>query len=179
MFAEKIRKVMDLAGSAAPFIGLNDAAGARIQEGVVSLAGYAGSSTATCRLGGHPADLVVLGPCAGGAVYSPAMTDFIFMVEGTSYMFITGPDVVKTVTGEEVTFEELGGAMTHATKSGVANFVATTRRRASTTPATCSRSCRRTTSSRRRSRRRRIRRPQARSSTADPRHPNKPYDMNR
>ncbi len=125
VFAEKIHKVMDLAESVgAPVIGLNDGAGARIQEGVVSLASYGGIFHRNVKASGVvPQISVILGPCAGGAVYSPAMTDFIFMVKGTSNMFITGPDVVKTVTGEEVTQEELGGAMTHATKSGVATFV--------------------------------------------------------
>ncbi|MGQ0825530.1 MAG: acyl-CoA carboxylase subunit beta [Actinomycetota bacterium] len=126
VFAEKIHKVMDLAESVgAPLIGLNDGAGARIQEGVVSLASYGGIFFRNVKASGViPQISVILGPCAGGAVYSPAMTDFIFMVKGTSHMFITGPDVVKTVTGEEVTQEELGGAITHATKSGVATFVA-------------------------------------------------------
>ncbi len=125
VFAEKIHKVMDLAASmGAPMIGLNDGAGARIQEGVVSLAAYGGIFHRNVEASGViPQISVVLGPCAGGAVYSPAMTDFIFMVKGTSHMFITGPDVVRTVTGEDVTQEELGGAMTHASKSGVANFV--------------------------------------------------------
>ena len=126
VFAEKIHKVMDLAESTgAPLVGLNDGAGARIQEGVVSLASYGGIFFRNVKSSGViPQISVVLGPCAGGAVYSPAMTDFIFMVKGTSNMFITGPDVIKTVTGEEVTQEELGGAMIHATKSGVATFVA-------------------------------------------------------
>ena len=125
VFAEKVHKVMDLAASVgAPFIGLNDGAGARIQEGVVSLDMYGRIFHRNVKASGViPQISVVLGPCAGGAVYSPAMTDFIFMVKGSSHMFITGPDVVKTVTGEEVTFEELGGAMTHATKSGVAHCV--------------------------------------------------------
>jgi acetyl-CoA carboxylase carboxyltransferase component len=125
VFAEKIHKVMDLAESVgAPFIGLNDGAGARIQEGVVSLASYGGIFYRNVRASGVvPQISVVLGPCAGGAVYSPAMTDFVFMVKDTSYMFITGPDVVKAATGEDVTQQELGGAMTHATKSGVATFV--------------------------------------------------------
>ena len=110
--------------TAAPSIGINDSGGARIQEGVVSLAGYAEIFWRNVQASGViPQISLVMGPCAGGAVYSPAMTDFVFMVEGTSYMFITGPDVVKTVTGEEVTFEELGGAATHAAKSGVAHFV--------------------------------------------------------
>jgi propionyl-CoA carboxylase beta chain len=105
-------------------IGINDSGGARIQEGVVSLAGYAEIFWRNVQSSGVIPQLsLVLGPCAGGAVYSPAITDFVFMVEGSSYMFITGPDVVKTVTGEEVTFEELGGAATHAAKSGVAHFI--------------------------------------------------------
>jgi propionyl-CoA carboxylase beta chain len=108
-----------------PVIGINDSGGARIQEGVVSLAGYAEIFWRNVQCSGViPQISLVMGPCAGGAVYSPAITDFVFMVEGTSYMFITGPDVVKTVTGEEVTFEELGGASTHASKSGVAHFIA-------------------------------------------------------
>jgi propionyl-CoA carboxylase beta chain len=125
-FAEKICKVMDLALKyGCPVIGINDSGGARIQEGVVSLAGYAEIFWRNVQASGViPQISLVMGPCAGGAVYSPAMTDFVFMVEGTSYMFITGPDVVKTVTGEEVTFEELGGAATHASKSGVAQFTA-------------------------------------------------------
>ncbi|MGH3009625.1 MAG: acyl-CoA carboxylase subunit beta [Gaiellaceae bacterium] len=124
VFAEKICKVMDLAVKyGCPVIGINDSGGARIQEGVVSLAGYAEIFWRNVQASGVvPQISLVMGPCAGGAVYSPAMTDFIFMVEGSSYMFITGPDVVKTVTGEEVTFEELGGAATHASKSGVAQF---------------------------------------------------------
>ncbi|MBV9042850.1 MAG: acyl-CoA carboxylase subunit beta [Acidimicrobiia bacterium] len=125
VFAEKIHKVMDLATSVGvPFIGLNDGAGARIQEGVVSLAMYGGIFHRNVKASGVvPQVSVILGPCAGGAVYSPAMTDFIYMVRETSHMFITGPDVVKAATGEDVTLEELGGAMTHATKSGVATFV--------------------------------------------------------
>ena len=125
VFAEKIHKLMDLALKVgAPLIGLNDGAGARIQEGVVSLASYGGIFHRNVQASGViPQISVVLGPCAGGAVYSPAMTDFIFMVRETSHMFITGPDVVKTVTGEDVTLEELGGAMSHASKSGVATFV--------------------------------------------------------
>src|SRR6476659_788961 len=126
VFAEKIHKLMDLAGKVgAPRIGRNDGAGARIQEGVVSLASYGGIFHRNVLASGViPQISVILGPCAGGAVYSPAMTDFIFMVRESSHMFITGPDVVKTVTGEDVTLEELGGAMSHATKSGVATFVA-------------------------------------------------------
>jgi propionyl-CoA carboxylase beta chain len=126
VFAEKICKVMDMALKfGCPVIGINDSGGARIQEGVVSLAGYAEIFWRNVQCSGViPQISLVMGPCAGGAVYSPAITDFVFMVEGTSYMFITGPDVVKTVTGEEVTFEELGGASTHATKSGVAHFIA-------------------------------------------------------
>jgi propionyl-CoA carboxylase beta chain len=128
VFAEKICKVMDLAAKlGCPVIGINDSGGARIQEGVVSLAGYAEIFWRNVQCSGVIPQLsLVMGPCAGGAVYSPAITDFVFMVEGSSYMFITGPDVVKTVTGEEVSFEELGGAITHATKSGVAQFLSPT-----------------------------------------------------
>jgi len=128
VFAEKIHKVMDLALSVgAPMIGLNDGAGARIQEGVVSLDSYGGIFHRNVKSSGViPQISVILGPCAGGAVYSPAMTDFVFMVAEKSHMFITGPDVVKTVTGEEVTLEDLGGARSHSTKSGVATFVAQT-----------------------------------------------------
>jgi acetyl-CoA carboxylase carboxyltransferase component len=124
--AEKICKIMDLAmKNGAPVVGLNDSGGARIQEGVVSLGGYAEVFLRnTLASGVIPQISLVMGPCAGGAVYSPAITDFIIMVQDTSYMFVTGPDVVKTVTHEEVTFEELGGAMTHAAKSGVAHFAA-------------------------------------------------------
>ena len=124
VFAEKIHKVMDLAASVgAPMIGLNDGAGARIQEGVVSLDAYGGIFYRNVQASGViPQISVILGPCAGGAVYSPAMTDFIFMVREKSHMFITGPDVVKTVTGEEVTLEELGGAKSHSSKSGVATY---------------------------------------------------------
>ncbi len=123
--AEKICKIMDMAMKVgAPVVGLNDSGGARIQEGVVSLGGYADIFLRnTLASGVVPQISVVLGPCAGGAVYSPAITDFILMTKGTSYMFVTGPNVVKTVTHEEVTYEELGGAMTHATKSGVAHLV--------------------------------------------------------
>ena len=126
VFAEKLHKVMDLAlATGAPMIGLNDGAGARIQEGVVSLDGYGGIFFRNVQSSGViPQISVILGPCAGGAVYSPAMTDFIFMVREKSHMFITGPDVVKTVTGEEVSLEELGGAGSHSSKSGVATFVA-------------------------------------------------------
>ncbi len=122
--AEKICKVMDLAmRNGAPVIGLNDSGGARIQEGVNSLGGYADIFLRnTLASGVVPQISAVLGPCAGGAVYSPAITDFIFMVEKTSYMFVTGPNVVKTVTHEEVTLDELGGAHTHAAKSGVTHF---------------------------------------------------------
>jgi propionyl-CoA carboxylase beta chain len=125
-FAEKICKVMDLAmENGAPVVGLNDSGGARIQEGVVSLGGYADIFYRNVMSSGViPQISAIMGPCAGGAVYSPAMTDFTLMVEGSSYMFVTGPNVVKTVTHEEVTAEELGGAMTHATKSGVTHFTA-------------------------------------------------------
>ena len=122
--AEKIVKIMEMAmKTGIPVIGLNDSGGARIQEGVVSLGGYADIFLLnTLASGVVPQISVVLGPCAGGAVYSPAITDFIFMVKNTSYMFVTGPNVVKTVTHEDVSFEELGGADTHASKSGVAHF---------------------------------------------------------
>lgn len=123
--AEKIVKIMKMAMKAGiPVIGLNDSGGARIQEGVNSLGGYADIFLLnTLASGVIPQISVILGPCAGGAVYSPAITDFVFMVRNTSYMFVTGPNVVKTVTHEDVTFEELGGADTHAIKSGVAHFV--------------------------------------------------------
>ncbi len=125
-YAEKICKIMDLAmQNGSPVIGLNDSGGARIQEGVVSLAGYAAIFLRnTLASGVIPQVSVIMGPCAGGAVYSPAITDFILMIEKTSYMFITGPDVIRTVTHEEVTKEELGGAMSHATRSGVAHLTA-------------------------------------------------------
>ena len=124
-FAEKICKVMDLAMKVgAPVIGLNDSGGARIQEGVVSLAGYADIFLRnTLASGVVPQISAIMGPCAGGAVYSPAITDFVVMVERSSYMFITGPDVIRAVTHEEVTQEDLGGAMAHATRSGVNHFV--------------------------------------------------------
>jgi len=124
--ASKITKIMDLAmRNGAPVIGLNDSGGARIQEGVASLAGYADIFLRnTLASGVIPQISAILGPCAGGAVYSPAITDFVFMTRETSYMFVTGPDVIKTVTHEEVTMQDLGGAMTHNTKSGVAHFVA-------------------------------------------------------
>jgi acetyl-CoA carboxylase carboxyltransferase component len=125
VMAEKICKVMDLAGkTGAPVVGLNDSGGARIQEGVVSLDAYGRIFDRNVRFSGViPQISVILGPCAGGAVYSPAMTDFVFMAKGTSHMAITGPEVIKTVTGEDVTLEELGGAMAHATKSGIAHVV--------------------------------------------------------
>ncbi len=124
--AKKIVKIMDLAmKTGAPVIGLNDSGGARIQEGVLSLAGYAEIFLRNTLVGGFiPQISAIMGPCAGGAVYSPALTDFTFMVEGTSYMFITGPEVIKTVTHEDVTKEQLGGAMTHNSTSGVAHFLA-------------------------------------------------------
>lgn len=125
-YAKKIVKIMDLAAKVgAPVIGLNDSGGARIQEGVESLAGYADIFLRNSIYSGViPQISAIMGPCAGGAVYSPALTDFIIMIEGTSYMHITGPDVIKEVTHEEVTKEELGGARTHATKSGIAHFTA-------------------------------------------------------
>ena len=124
--ARKIVKVMDLAlKNGAPVVGLNDSGGARIQEGVLSLGGYADIFLRnTLASGVVPQISAILGPCAGGAVYSPAITDFVFMVDQTSYMFVTGPDVIRTVTHEEVTKEELGGGMTHNEKSGVAHFLA-------------------------------------------------------
>lgn len=124
--AAKICRIMDLAmKNGAPIIGMNDSGGARIQEGVVSLSGYADIFFRNTRASGVVPQLsLIMGPCAGGAVYSPALTDFIFMVEETSYMFVTGPNVVKTVTHEEVTSEDLGGAKTHAEKSGVNHFTA-------------------------------------------------------
>ncbi|WP_313690789.1 acyl-CoA carboxylase subunit beta [Halorarum halobium] len=124
VFAEKVCKVMDKAMDVgAPVVGLNDSAGARIQEGVGSLAGYAEIFRRNTEASGVIPQLsAIMGPCAGGAVYSPAITDFVFMVKDTSHMFITGPEVIKTVTGEEVTFEELGGATTHGSTSGVAHF---------------------------------------------------------
>jgi propionyl-CoA carboxylase beta chain len=128
--AAKIVKIMDLAMKmGAPIVGLNDSGGARIQEGVVSLGGYADIFLRnTLASGVVPQISAIMGPCAGGAVYSPAITDFTVMVEGTSYMFVTGPDVIKTVTHEEVTKEDLGGAMTHNAKSGVAHFAVATDR---------------------------------------------------
>ncbi len=182
VFAEKVCKVMDMAVKyGCPVIGINDSGGARIQEGVVSLAGYAEIFWRNVQASGVvPQISLVMGPCAGGAVYSPAITDFVLMVEGTSYMFITGPDVVKTVTGEDVSFEELGGAATHATKSGVAHFTSPdeeacledARYLLSFLPAEQPRHaartrCRRTRSSAR------IRR----STRSFPDSPNKPYDM--
>ena len=173
---------MDLAVKyGCPVIGINDSGGARIQEGVVSLAGYAEIFWRNVQASGVvPQISLVMGPCAGGAVYSPAITDFVFMVEGSSYMFITGPDVVKTVTGEEVSFEELGGA--HGARDEVRRRALRrppTSRRASRTRATCSRSCRRTTAS-----------SAPHTNATDPRDredaeldtlipdsPNKPYDM--
>ena len=126
VMAEKMCKIMDLAAKiGCPVIGINDSGGARIQEGVVSLGAYGDVFVRNVQCSGViPQISLIMGPCAGGAVYSPAMTDFIFMVKETSHMFITGPDVIKTVTGEEVEFEELGGAMTHNSKSGVAHFAA-------------------------------------------------------
>ncbi len=125
-YARKICKIMDLAlKTGVPIIGLNDSGGARIQEGVVSLAGYADIFLRnTLASGVVPQISAIMGPCAGGAVYSPAITDFVFMVKNTSYMFVTGPDVIKAVTHEEVSFEELGGTSTHGTTSGVAHFAA-------------------------------------------------------
>ncbi len=129
-FSEKVCKVMDMAvKTGCPMIGINDSGGARIQEGVASLAGYANIFHRNVKSSGVvPQISAIMGPCAGGAVYSPAMTDFIFMVEDTSYMFITGPEVVRTVTQEEVTMQELGGAATHGMKSGVSHFASPSER---------------------------------------------------
>ncbi|MDQ2675891.1 MAG: methylmalonyl-CoA carboxyltransferase, partial [Actinomycetota bacterium] len=126
VMAEKMVKIMDLAAKVgAPVVGLNDSGGARIQEGVVSLGAYGDVFVRNVKCSGViPQISLIMGPCAGGAVYSPAITDFIMMVKETSHMFITGPDVIKTVTGEEVDFESLGGAMAHSAKSGVAHFAA-------------------------------------------------------
>jgi len=126
VFGEKIVKIMDLAlKTGCPMIGLNDSGGARIQEGVVSLALYGEIFYRNVMASGViPQISLIMGPCAGGAVYSPAITDFIVMVDQTSHMFITGPDVIKTVTGEDVAFEDLGGAHTHNSKSGVAHYMA-------------------------------------------------------
>src|SRR5665811_804771 len=122
--AAKIVKIMDMAMRVgAPVIGLNDSGGARIQEGVMALGGYADIFLRNVLTSGVvPQISAIMGPCAGGAVYSPSLTDFVFMVKDTSYMFVTGPEVIKAVTHEEVTKEELGGALTHAKKSGVAHF---------------------------------------------------------
>ena len=126
MHGLKICKILDMAlKTGAPVIGLNDSGGARIQEGVASLGSYAEIFFRNVRASGViPQISVIMGPCAGGAVYSPAITDFVIMVDKTSHMFITGPEVIKTVTNEEVSFEDLGGASTHATKSGVTHFTA-------------------------------------------------------
>ena len=137
--AAKIVKIMDLAAKmGAPVIGLNDSGGARIQEGVMSLAGYADIFLRnTIYSGVVPQISAIMGPCAGGAVYSPAITDFILMVDQTSYMFITGPDVIKTVTHEAVTKDQLGGAHTHNETSGVAHFLCRTMRNACRWCASC------------------------------------------
>ena len=126
MHGLKICKILDLAvKTGTPVIGLNDSGGARIQEGVASLGSYAEIFFRNVRASGVvPQISVIMGPCAGGAVYSPAITDFVVMVDGTSHMFITGPEVIKTVTNEDVTFDDLGGASTHAQRSGVTHFVA-------------------------------------------------------
>ena len=126
VFGEKIVKVMDMAlATGAPVVGINDSGGARIQEGVASLAQYGEIFYRNVQASGViPQVSLIMGPCAGGAVYSPAITDFIVMVDQTSHMFITGPEVIKTVTGEDVAFEELGGARSHQAKSGVAHFMA-------------------------------------------------------
>ena len=181
VMGEKICKVMDLAAKiGCPVIGINDSGGARIQEGVVSLGAYGEVFMRNVRCSGViPQISLIMGPCAGGAVYSPAITDFVFMVKETSHMFITGPDVIRAVTGEEVGFEELGGAMSHNSARGSPSSPPRTRTPAWRTAATCSASCPRTTS-------RRAPRVQptddpsgwTRSSTGScPDNPNKPYDM--
>ena len=131
VFGEKIVKVMDLAmKTGCPVVGINDSGGARIQEGVVALGLYGEIFYRNVMASGVvPQISLIMGPCAGGAVYSPAITDFTIMVDQTSHMFITGPDVIKTVTGEDVTMEDLGGARTHNTKSGVAHYMAARRAR--------------------------------------------------
>ena len=145
-YAGKICKVMDLAMKVgAPIIGLNDSGGARIQDGVAALGGYADIFLRNVQASGVvPQISLILGPCAGGAVYSPAITDFTVMVEGTSYMFVTGPNVVKAVTHEDVDAERLGGALTHTTRSGVAHLAALMKRRRSTSPDGSLGSCPRT-----------------------------------
>ena len=168
VFAEKVCKVMDMAVKVGcPVVGINDSGGARIQEGVVSLAGYAEIFWRNVQASGVvPQVSLIMGPCAGGAVYSPAITDFVLMTEGSSYMFITGPDVVKTVTGEDVDFEELGGASRARDEvRRRAPRRARTSRPASRTRATSSRSFPRTTSRRRRTRRRRTRSSASRRSS--------------
>jgi propionyl-CoA carboxylase beta chain len=153
VFGEKIVKVMDLAlRTGCPVIGINDSGGARIQEGVVSLGLYGEIFRRNVLASGVvPQISLIMGPCAGGAVYSPAITDFTIMVDQTSHMFITGPDVIKTVTGEDVGFEELGGALTHTSRSGVAHLMAADEARRSTSPARCCPTSRATTSTRCRS----------------------------
>ena len=174
-------KIMDLAAKiGCPVIGINDSGGARIQEGVVSLGAYGDVFLRNVQCSGViPQISLIMGPCAGGAVYSPAMTDFIFMVKETSHMFITGPEVIKTVTGEEVGFEELGGAMSHNSKSGVAHFASDDEDQCLEDARYLFASCRRTTS----------RSPPRVQPTDDPLrmdpeldsvvpdNPNKPYDM--
>ena len=152
VMAEKMCKIMDLAAKiGCPVIGINDSGGARIQEGVVSLGAYGDVFVRNVQCSGViPQISLIMGPCAGGAVYSPAMTDFILMVKETSHMFITGPEVIKTVTGEEVEFEELGGAMTHNSKSGVAHFASEDEEACLEDARYLFHSCRRTTSSCRR-----------------------------
>ena len=153
VYGEKIVKVMDVATKiGCPVIGINDGGGARIQEGVVALGLYGEIFVRNVRSSGViPQISLVMGPSAGGAVYSPALTDFVVMVDGTSHMFITGPDVIKTVTGEDVAMEDLGGGRAHNARSGVAHYLATTRRTRSPTSRSCCRSCRPTTSPTRRS----------------------------
>ncbi len=182
VMAEKMCKIMDLAAKiGCPVIGINDSGGARIQEGVVSLGAYGDVFLRNVRCSGViPQISLIMGPCAGGAVYSPAITDFIFMVKETSHMFITGPDVIRTVTGEEVGFEELGGAMSHNTQIGRRALRRRRRGRSAwRTRATCCRSCPRTTSRSRRG----CSPPTTRcawtpsSTRSCPADPSKPYDM--
>src|SRR5262249_14561807 len=182
-YAEKICKIMDLATkTGCPIIGLNDSGGARIQEGVISLAGYADIFLRnTLASGVIPQLSAIMGPCAGGAVYSPAITDFIVMVKDSSYMFVTGPDVIKTVTHEEVSKEDLGGALTHAARSGVAHFAVEDDRACAALPRALLSYCRANT------REGPPRRPSGAAAdrqdplldTLIPDEPNKPYDMKR
>ena len=181
VFAEKVTKIMDLAlRTGCPCIGINDSGGARIQEGVVSLAGYAEIFYRNVEASGVVPQLsLIAGPCTGGAVYSPAMTDFIFMVRKVGYMFITGPDVIKVTTGEEVTFEELGGSDVHNQRSGVAHFIADTEDEAFAQMRELLHICRPTTASSLRTGRPSMipHREDPELQTIIPDNPNQPYDM--